>query len=193
MLELESLIDKPEDVMEGLPKDQKIIIEDLLEQGKTNDEAAEIWLSATSSLAVQHIKREISETDSIEVGSDETTDIGEEETREFYDHVDYQATEFFEEEIIEPGRVLDEIKKEVRDFICNEGKYEDERNQFRILLKEGIESAIKFLAALISVPVKIPIVTLIVVVTLLLNTALKMGTNIWCSLQMEPKDSPAEV
>jgi hypothetical protein len=144
-------LEKHENIISILPVYQRKTIETLLQQGRSNEEIAEIWLEAN--------------------GPSNTFPFGTENKK----------NAFFEK-----------LKIEVEDFICNEEKYIEERKQVIEKCRAGSLVGITSLTAFIAPIIGTAPSLILPVVVLILDTALKMGINAWCSLRREIGEGQAQ-
>lgn len=146
MATLLQVLEDSNDIFDVLPKYQRDTIEALLNQGKSNEEVAEIWLSAN--------------------GPSNTFPFGAENKKNTF---------------------LDKLENELQDFICNEEKYVEERKQVIEKCKAGSLVGITSLTAFIAPIIGTAPSLILPVIVLILNSALKIGVNAWCSYKLEEK------
>lgn len=80
---------------------------------------------------------------------------------------------------------LESLKKELYEFICNEEKYVEERKKINDQLRVGGLAAITSLASIIGATIGAAAPLILPVIVLLLDAAIKIGINVWCSLKSD--------
>jgi len=133
---------------DGLPPGQAPVLRTMLESGKTEEQVAEFWLSAT--------------------GPDTTAGFG--------------AT----------GRIqkfFSNVKQEFNAFVCDDDRYEEERQQAaRIWNEQGKVALVSMVAAVVASNIGLAVAAVVPVVALLFSLSAKVGINAYCESCLEDND-----